>query len=136
MYNMNKENRILISASFVILLLIITSINFGGITGKAILDKSETEIMVTPSVINPGGLISVFVSPGPDGINEKISFYQAEDNLRKISLGGSCSDYKCFNDVNLNFVIPTNWEYGVYYVQVYDYGVKDFVKTEFTIINN
>ena len=132
---MKKENRILLAALAVFVLLIIVSFNNDGITGLAISDVSVTKLEVSPKVVSVGDNVFISVYPGKDGVNEKVSFYQAEDNLRKYSVNEICNNYVCFKDASFSFYVPSSWEYGVYYIQVYDYGIKDFVRVEFTIKN-
>ena len=130
---MKHDDRILVGAIVVILVLLVIVFNFQGFTGSATGEFSGTFIGVSPDAVYPGESILVTVSPGIKGVNEKVSFYQAEDNLRKISVDKLCNTYICNSDSSFNFVIPSNWEHGVYYVQIYDYASKSFVNEIFTV---
>ena len=129
---MNKDNKILVITIFIVLILFIFSFPFG-ITGAATANIAKTTIQISPKAVTPGEIIYVTINPGPEGVNEKINFYQAEDNLRKISINKLCNDYKCFESSTVSFTIPTNWEYGIYNIKIYDYGINNFVQEEFTI---
>ena len=133
MVEMKKDDRILVGAIVVVLLLIIAAFNFQNPTGAVTSGLSGTAISISPNAVYPGESIFITVSPGIQGVNEKVSFYQAEDNLRKISVDKLCNTHVCTLDSNFNFAIPSNWEHGVYYAQVYDYDSKSFVREIFTV---
>jgi len=128
---MDRENRIIVGTVFVIFIAIISS-NFG-ISGQ-IIRNSETEIKVAPDAVYVGQKVYIDIYPGSLGVNQKISFYQAEDNLRKDSTYIVCGvNFKCYDDTSFSYVIPTSWEPGIYFANVYDYGTKSYVKQEFTV---
>ena len=130
MYKLNKENKILLLAFLIITVALISS-SVETITGKVI-NKRVTKVSVSPSLISPSKEVYITVVPGEDGVNEDAIFYDSEGvNLdsKKLCAGS----YKCTESVTLNFKIPENWKSGVYQVKIYDYGIKDFVKGDFTI---
>jgi len=135
MFKMKRDDKILFGAIVIVLLLFfVVGFNFDGFTGSVVRD-SGTKIIISPKVVSNGEIIQISVSPSSKGVNVKTSFYQAEDDLRKISVNKLCNSYKCSKDGSFSFVIPNSWESGVYYVKVYDYGLKDFVIEDFTVKN-
>ena len=128
---MNKENRVLLLAFLIIIGALISS-SIETITGKVI-NKKITKISVSPSKTYAGKEVYVTVIPGEDGVNEDAIFYDSEgvklSSLKKLCAGS----YKCDEPVTFNFEIPENWNSGVYQIKVYDYGIKDFIKGDFTI---
>jgi len=133
MSEIKNENRVLIFSLIIVVLLIVVTLN-SNISGYAVSDFSRSNIEVSPNVVYQGDKIIITVHPSNDGINGKASFYNLEDNLRKTSVDGLCNSYRCSDSLSFSFFIPNNWENGIYYVQVYDYGSEDFVKEEFTVI--
>lgn len=134
MFEMEKDNRILIGAIFIFLILfIVVGSRFNGVSGNVVLEDSKTSIFISPEVVSNGEIIYVTVTPGKEGVNEKVSFYQAEDDLRKTSVNRLCNSHKCYGKGSFSFDIPSSWESGVYYVKVYDYEIQGFVVEDFTI---
>ena len=131
---LKNDNKTLLFALVIIVLLIIVSLNNSPV-GLVVSDFSSTNIEISPDVVHKGEKLFVTVYPSNKGVNEKISFYLLEDNLRKTSVEGSCNNYKCSEEFSFSFFIPNNWENGVYYVQVYDYGLNEFIRKEFTVDN-
>jgi len=132
-----KTNRILVGAIIIIILAMISSIGNNNITGKPIAstDSSSTKIEIRPEAITAGQRIYIDVNPGPRGVNVRASVYQAEDNLRRGTTNRVCnSNYKCKEKTVFSFVTSTSWEPGVYYVKLYDYKIEEFVKEDFTIM--
>ena len=130
MYKLNKENRILLLAFFIIIGALISS-SVETITGKVI-NKKVTKVSVSPSLISPNKEVFITVSPGEDGVNEDAIFFDFEG----VNLGSEklcAGSYKCTEPVTFSFKIPENWKSGVYQVKVYDYGIKDFIKGDLTI---
>lgn len=127
---MEKSSRILIGAIFILVIALI-SFNYGSITGKSVIGK--TEISITPEAIDSGEKIYITVKPGTHGVYKKACFYQAEDNLRKGCTYRVCGDsYKCFYSSTFSFS-TTNWDPGIHYVKIFDYDLDDYVKAYFTI---
>lgn len=110
-------------------------LNSFGITGNVISEKSKTSIVISPEVVSKGETVYVTVVPGTEGVNEKVSFYLAEDDLRKSSVSGLCNSYRCADSGSISFIIPQNWQPGVYYVKVYDYEINEFISEDFTVRN-
>ena len=130
MYKLNKENRVLLLALLIIIGALISS-SVETISGKFI-SKKVTKVSVSTSLISPSKEVYVTVVPGEEGVNEDALFYDSRGvNLdsKKLCVGS----YKCTESVTLNFKVPENWQSGVYQVKIYDYGIKDFIKGDFTI---
>lgn len=122
---MNRDNKIILLASLVILASLISS----SITGKAV-NKKIAKISISPRVVNNEENVYLTVVPGEDGVNEEAIFYNS--NGIKLTSTSLCSSYKCTEPTTISFTIP-NWEEGVYQVKVYDYALKDFINGDFTI---
>ncbi len=135
MFNLKKDDTLLVGAIFLVFVILLVGANFSGITGQIVKERSTTTLLVSPQVVSVGQPVYVTVIPGPGGVNQKTSFYQAEDNLRKISVDTLCNQYICKQEGSLRFIIPSHWEYGVYYVKVYDYASQTFVVEDFTVVN-
>ncbi len=131
MFNIDKDNKILIIAIAVLIFLFLIGPK-DSITGKVTLDDSVTSLMVYPKVVSNEEAVYITVKPGIDGVNQKVGFYKAEDNLRKVS-NDLCNNYKCTEESSIGFFIPQHWESGIYYVKVYDYRTKNFIIEDFTV---
>ncbi len=130
MYKLNKDNTILLLAFLVIIGALISS-SIESITGKVI-SKKITKMSVSPSLISPDKEVYVTVNPGEEGVNEDAVLFDSEG----VNLGSEklcAGSYKCTEPVTFSFKIPENWKSGVYQVKVYDYGIKDYIKGDFTI---
>lgn len=126
---MNKSNRILIGAIF-ILVVALVSFNYS-ITGNIIKDK--TVVSISPEVINSGQKIYITVNPGPKGVYKKACLYHASNNLRKTCTYRVCGGtYKCLDTSTFSFGTHS-LESGIYYVKLFDYNINDYVKAHFTI---
>ena len=134
MFKMERDNRILVGAIVVFLIIFVVGVKFGGVSGHAVLDNSLSSIKVSPKVVSVGQIIQISVLPGSAGVNGKVSFYQAEDDLRKYSVTKLCNSYVCKDEGSFSFIVPSNWEVGVYYAKIYDYSTKSFVLDDFTVI--
>ncbi len=132
MMELRKENKTLIIAVIIVILLVIVSFKNNGITGLVTSDISNSQLAVSPSIVRVGEPIFITVNPGSEGVNQKLSFYQLEDSLRKRSID-LCDNPICYDSTSLSFTIPTNWEHGVYRITIYDYSLHDFLSAEFTI---
>ena len=132
---MNKDNRILVGAILVFLILFFIGTRPNGVSGNAILDSSGTSLSISPETVSVGQTIYITVIPEAEGVNQKTSFYRAEDDLRKYSVDSLCNNYKCTEESSFSFIIPNSWEDGVYYAKVYDYGAKSFIVEDFTIVS-
>ena len=130
---MNKENKTLVTAIVIIALLAVITLNVENPAGQVTREFKETRVDISPEALSPGESLLITVHPGTDGINQKASFFQAEDNLRRYSISDICGSYKCTKQTSFNFVIPLSWENGIYYIQIYSYGTNSFVKKEFTV---
>lgn len=127
---MNKENRVILLAFLIIIGALISS-SIETITGKVI-NKKVTKVSVSPSKTYAGKELYITVVPGEEGANEDVIFY--DSNGVKFGSQKLCAgSYKCTESVTFNFKIPENWKSGIYQIKIYDYGVKDFIKGDFTI---
>ncbi len=127
---MNKDNKILLLAFFIIIGTLITS-SFETITGKVI-SKRISKISVSPSKTYAGEKVFVTVIPGREGVeSEAIIFDSNEGKLNSVNI---CDDfYKCKKSTTFDFVVPKDWKSGNYQIKVYDYALKDFINGDLTI---
>ena len=127
---MNKDNKILLLAFLVIVVALISS-SIESITGRVI-NKKISKISVSPFKTYSGEKIYVTVVPGEEGVNEEAIIHNSAGvNLN--SLDVCQGSYKCTEPVTFDFLIPDNWEEGVYQIKIYDYSIKDFINSDFTI---
>ena len=131
---MKRDDKILIAALILSLTLLFVGFSPDSITGYIAKTSLETTIDISPQVVSPGELIHVTVHPGSQGVHQKTSFYQAEDNLRKVSVTDLCSHYVCKEEGSFTFPVPHQWEPGVYHIKVYDYSTKTFITEDFTLV--
>ena len=131
---MKQEDKLLLAAFFIILALLFIGITQDGLTGYLIKESSDTTILISPPTVSTGEILHITVIPGSDGVHQKTSFYQAEDNLRKLSVHTLCSNFVCTEEGSFSFFIPLHWESGVYHVKMYDYATKKFIVEDFTVV--
>ncbi|MEK6934248.1 MAG: hypothetical protein AABW46_00035 [Nanoarchaeota archaeon] len=127
---MNRESKILIGA-VIIIIIAIFSFN-SGITSFSVKESSGS-IIISPKSVSAGENIIVTVIPGFEGVNNKVSFYNAEDDLRKDSVELCKGSFRCEKESSINYWVSNSWDPGVYYVKVYDYNRKGFIIEDFTI---
>lgn len=134
---MQKENKVLFGAVLILLVAII-SFSFSGITGQTVSSGEVTKLYVDKSIVTAGDMIKLTIKPGSDGVDQDIDFYHANDDTRVAqSAAQVCGQYKCFNDVTVEFRVPGSWE-GDYYVRVADryyesLGKEKYVKAYFSV---
>ncbi len=128
---MENESKILLGA---ILIIVIAIFSFNSsITGFGMKNVYTSTIKISPKVVLNNDKIFITVYPGPEGANNNLNFYNAEDDLRKSSIELCGGDYKCMDETTVSYWIPNGWKPGVYHVKVYDYDRKDFIIEDFTI---
>lgn len=134
---MQRENKVLFGAVLILLVAII-SFSFAGITGQTVSSGEVTKLSIDKSIITAGDLIKLTIKPGSDGTGQDIDFYSAKDDTRAAeSAAQICGQYKCFNDVTVEFMVPGSWE-GDYYARVADkyyenLGKEKYIKAYFSV---
>ena len=127
---MNKDNKILLLAFFIIIGAVISS-SIESITGRVV-NKKISKISVSPSKTYAGEKVYITVVPGEHGVNEDAIIFNS--NGVKLSSINICSGaYRCKEPVTTGFIIPNNFEEGDYQIKVYDYALKDFINGDLTI---
>ncbi len=136
---MKKESITLIVAVVVILIIALIGFNFQGITGYPTLTniKTDTKIEVYPTTpINAGEYINVEVTPGARCVDRRAYIYYTVGGGVKATLQPvGTSKQKLCEPFTLTYKTHPSWaeDPGVYYVKVFDFGTKDFVKDIFVI---
>lgn len=136
---------------FLIIIVIVAfaliSVNFNDITGAA--TKDSAVIKVTPYSINSGGMITITVTPGINGVkNEVLIYKECKSTLMKNCIGNRmeimhlCSD----NSYTINckeqnykgpyikeYKLPISFTPGSYYAKITEYKTNIERKADFQI---
>ncbi len=82
-------------------------------------------------ILNSNDILETTIEPGSSGVGEYVYFYKyGKDELVDIkSLG---CDIICYETKILSYNIPKYWD-GNYYLAIYDYEIKDYIKKEFSV---
>lgn len=138
---MKKETTTLIVSVIVILLIALVGFNIESITGYPIGNvKIKTEIKIYPNsedrAINAGEYINVEVFPGERCVDRRAYIvYTKGGGVRATLQPKGTSKQKLCEPFTLSYKTHSSWieSPGVYYVKVFDFGTKEFVKDTFTI---
>ena len=135
---MKKESTTLIVSVVVILIIALVGFNFQSITGYQVSDiKSDTRIDVYPKTdLDAGEYINVEIFPGSKCVDRRAYIYYAAGTGAKATVQPSgTSKQKLCDPYTLTYKTQAVWgeNPGVYYVKVFDFGTKDFVKDVFVI---
>jgi len=131
-----KNKNILLGA---VLILLISLVTFNlDITGN-VATPTTTKITVIPTTVQQGDKITITVTPGEKGARRNLYFMVG--NYRRSISNLFCKDEsrmsnKCFKSETMTYIIPVSWSADVYNVAVYDYGIKDYVRADFTVNQN
>lgn len=95
---------------------------------------STTEITVTPSVVNRGGILNFEVKVGSQGSSGMIEIYSPDDvRVAEIQLKG-CGDTCIPKSVETaSYKIGMDWQPGNYYVLIKDLGSREEAKVYFNV---
>ncbi len=133
------ENKNILLGAVLILLIALVTFNLD-ITGK-VSNPVITKITVEPTTVQQGDKITITVTPGEKGARKNLYFMVG--NYRRMISNLFCKEQnknrssgKCFNPETMTFMIPVSWKPDVYSVAVYDYGIRDYVRTDFTVNQN
>lgn len=128
----------LLVSVIVILIIAFIGFNLENITSYNISNiQTSTNIEVYPKTpIEAGEYINVEVFPGTKCVDRRAYIYYAAGTGAKATLQpAGTSKQKLCDPFTLNYKTLSEWKEnpGVYYVKVFDYGTKDFVKDIFVI---
>ncbi len=126
---MDNNKKILI-AILIILVVAMVFFDYGNFTGQVV--KSSSVVTISPNTIKQSDYIEINAVPTVNGISKKFYICDDEDSCRWHSTLKICQSYKCANPFSARYKIG-DWEPGVYYVKFYDYSLKDYIKTYFTV---
>jgi hypothetical protein len=131
------ENKNILLGAVLILLIALVTFNLD-ITGE-ITKPTITKITVQPTTVQQGDKITITVTPGEKGANRNLYFMVG--NYRRLISNLFCresglSTGRCLKPETMTFVIPVSWKPDIYSVAVYDFGIKDYVRADFTVTQN
>ena len=133
------ENKNILLGAVLILLIALVTFNLD-ITGK-VAQPSITTIMVSPTTVQQGDKITITVTPGEKGARKNLYFWVG--NYRKAITNLFCKEQtksrssgRCFEPETMTYSIPTSWKQDTYSVAVYDFGIRYYVRADFTVIQN
>ncbi len=90
-----------------------------------------TTIELDKTNLIAGDTLKVTITPDAKGYLDKIYFYDNLNNLMYVH-NLKCKKGICYDKKNFDFEIPNGWK-GQYSIIVYDYGLHDYVKKEFSV---
>lgn len=128
-----KDNRILIIGLLVIFIIAFVVMNFGKFTGNATKEKATTTVEIENSEISPGEYVIINMVPGKAGAYEKYYVCTSYNDVCIARPRFECNQFKCLKPVTAKYKSWGGWESGIYYVKVFDYGAKEYVKAYFTV---
>lgn len=120
--------------------LMLGDLSSSGPTGQVARGGAVTSVAVSPTSVDPGGLLTVSVNPGSEGSGTEYSIYRENQYGQRIRLtagaeyefcrasGNVCTTYQTFSVRTLN-----DWAPGAYYIQVYDHGTESYIRAYFTL---
>lgn len=131
------ENKNILLGAVLILLVALVTFNLD-ITGK-VSTPSITKITVSPVTVQQGDKITITVTPGEKGARRNLYFWVG--NYRRAVTNLFCKDEtqqsnKCLKPETMTYSIPVSWQPDVYSAAVYDFGIKDYVRADFTVVQN
>lgn len=137
---MKKESTTLIISIVVILIIALVGFNFQNITGYPISSANidtTTKIDVFPKAsINAGEYINVEVTPGSRCVDRRAYIeYTKGGGVRATIQPKGTSKQKLCEPFTLTYKTQARWaeDPGVYFVKVFDFGTKEFVRDIFVI---
>jgi len=121
-----KDNKALI-IGILIVLVVLVGVNLNK-TGNVVKD---TQISVSPAVVESGEYIHIAITPGVKGTDCEIQFYN-EKGLRRRSITKFC-DSSFVEHTVIPVKTDANWE-GVFSVGVVDKATGEEVKASFSVV--
>jgi len=126
---MNNKTKILI-AVLAVLVVAMVFFDYGDFTGQVV--RTSSVITVNPNIVKQSDYIEINAVPTKDGVSKKFFICDSEDKCRWHSTLKVCDNYKCLTPFSARYKTG-DWEAGVYYLKFYDYSLKEYTKTFFTI---
>lgn len=136
--NIKREGLTILFSVAIIIVMVLIGFNLRNITSYNVSDiQTSTKIEVYPKTeIEAGNYINVEIFPGTKCVDRRAYIYYAAGTGVKATLQpAGTSKQKLCEPFTLSYKTSAEWskDPGVYYVKVFDYGTKDFVKDIFVI---
>lgn len=90
-------------------------------------------IQVIPNPVEQGSTISITLYPGNEAMSSIGTVYKKSGSSINYLIDFDCPYFKCDKTITKNYVLGEDL-IGDYYMSVWDYELRDFVRTEFKII--
>lgn len=105
------------------------------ITGEIIMETIIGSMIVTPSKVKAGEIITIKVGQpsGSKGYENKIKIYPVDKNLRVAEFGACRKSSYCYAGFEKEYKISHDFSPKEYKVQIYDRDLKDNVLGYFTV---
>jgi len=122
MFHINGKGKVSIMklVNLVFLVLICLNIVYG----------QELSVKIIPERVALGGTITIKIKPETSFYN--ILYVYKIDGTYITSIKIDCEE-QCSEEKNINFVIPSDWEAGNYYIEIFDYSKGDYLKRGFAV---
>src|SRR3989344_3599419 len=118
------DNRFLIISLLIISIIAIAII--GSYSGRTI-NTTKTSLSVSPDVIRPGEYVNIILNPSEVGVYKQ--YWVCKPNG---ACPGRqymhCGSFKCQSESTAQYKSSSSWEEGIYYVKMFDYQTKSFIK--------
>ena len=117
-----------------LVLLSFVAFNFTQITGKITKQPSVTEVTVDPDTFMAGSYINANIIPSKACARRLIHIFDSS-GIRKATVETRKSHSRFCDPITVRWKTPSTFQ-GTYTVAVYDYGLKEYVRTNFTVVYN
>ncbi len=121
-------------AGVLLVLLFFVAFNFNQITGKITHKPDVTEVVVNPDEFIAGNYVNVEINPSKACARRIIHIF-AENGIRKASIETRKGTIKFCKPITVRWKTPSTFQ-GTYRAAVYDYGIKEYVLTDFKVLFN
>lgn len=129
---MNKDNKILVLAIFIVLVAIF-SFSFDDIITGKVTKESISKVMITPNEVMRGETITVEVIPGPDGTYNRWAWIYRAGAKNDLRLTGTAkrmcgTQSVCYEPVTFTYLISgdeNKFPDGKYYVKVKEHDTQE-----------
>jgi hypothetical protein len=137
---MNKDTKVLLMA-VVIILVALVSFNMSDLTGKIIKNSENAQLIISPTLVTFGKhdtarMITIQVSPGKNGINQKLWLYRGDGRNTQAdsTTVNICTSSICYDDVTVSYRVDAGLKDGKYYFKAERENTgQKFVSNEFEV---
>jgi len=129
---MDKDNKVLLMAIFVILVAIF-SFSFNDVMTGRVTKESVSSVTVTPSEAMRGSIITVNIEPGPEGVYNRWAWIYREGATADKRVAGTAkrmcgTKSVCYDSITFTYLIEGNedkFSDGKYFVKVKEHDTKE-----------